>query len=301
MNRKAFFTSLRRRESGVFGTSLSKPQVEGVETILDEGIRRAVDKYQLAYILATVYHETGAKMQPVTENLNYSWQGLRSTFPKYFQTAAIAKQYQRQPEKIANRAYGNRMGNGPESSGDGWRFRGRGYVQITGYDNYEKYGVAKTPEAALGKKMAAFILFDGMLYGAFTTRKLSQYVSDGRKDYRGARWVVNGQDKAAQIAGYAEAFETALKAAEYSSTEVMIEKAVKKAEAEIALPPQKPVQQLPPSPAPSPPKTPEPASQPMSGGVMAIIIGIFSAVGLAIAAFWGWLGNIWNQIILALT
>jgi putative chitinase len=72
------------------------------------------------------------------ENLNYSAKGLRGTFGKYFPNDDIAKQYERKPEKIANRVYGNRMGNGPEESGEGWYFRGRGIVQITGKNNYTK-------------------------------------------------------------------------------------------------------------------------------------------------------------------
>jgi putative chitinase len=71
----------------------------------------------------------------ITENLNYSAQGLLKTFPTHF-TAAEAAAYARQPEKIANRAYCNRMGNGDENSGDGWKYRGRGFLQLTGKDNY---------------------------------------------------------------------------------------------------------------------------------------------------------------------
>lgn len=70
------------------------------------------------------------------ENLNYSWQGLRRTFPRYFKTDDEAQKFHRQPERIANRVYANRMNNGDEASGDGWRFRGRGVIQITGRFNY---------------------------------------------------------------------------------------------------------------------------------------------------------------------
>jgi putative chitinase len=73
------------------------------------------------------------------ENLNYSAKGLVGTFKKYFPTEEIAKQYERKPEKIANRVYANRMGNGDENSGDGYKYRGRGLIQLTGKFNYTKF------------------------------------------------------------------------------------------------------------------------------------------------------------------
>lgn len=91
-----------------------------------------------AAFLAQIAHESGC-FTAVVENLNYSARGLMTTFKKYFPTEEIAKQYERKPEKIANRVYANRMKNGPESSGDGWRFRGRGLIQLTGRDNYTRF------------------------------------------------------------------------------------------------------------------------------------------------------------------
>jgi putative chitinase len=76
------------------------------------------------------------------ENLNYSADGLRKIFGKYFPTAELAKQYARKPEMIANRVYGNRMGNEDEDSGDGYKYRGRGIIQITGKNNYSKCSIA---------------------------------------------------------------------------------------------------------------------------------------------------------------
>jgi len=73
-------------------------------------------------------------------NLNYSAKGLMGIFKKYFPTEALAKQYERKPEKIANKVYGGRMGNGPEVSGDGAKYCGRGYIQLTGKDNYTAFG-----------------------------------------------------------------------------------------------------------------------------------------------------------------
>lgn len=88
----------------------------------------------LAHFMGQIDHETGG-FRFAEENLNYSAQGLLSTFRKYF-TPAQAKDYARQPERIANRVYADRMGNGPEESGDGWKFRGRGALQTTGKNNY---------------------------------------------------------------------------------------------------------------------------------------------------------------------
>jgi putative chitinase len=90
---------------------------------------------RVAQWLAQIGHESG-DLRWTSENLNYGAQGLRRVFPKYFPTDALAQQYERQPSKIANLVYGSRMGNGPESSGDGFRFRGRGLVQVTGKSNY---------------------------------------------------------------------------------------------------------------------------------------------------------------------
>ena len=89
---------------------------------------------RLAHFFAQLAHESGLK--PISENLNYSVEGLRKTFAKYFPTNALAIAYARQPKKIANRVYANRMGNRSETSGDGWLYRGRGFIQITGRNNY---------------------------------------------------------------------------------------------------------------------------------------------------------------------
>jgi putative chitinase len=95
-----------------------------------------LNKNRAAHFFAQCAHESG-NWKATSENLNYGAKGLRGIFGKYFPTDALAKAYERQPAKIANRVYGNRMGNGPESSGDGWKFRGRGFLQLTGHDNYK--------------------------------------------------------------------------------------------------------------------------------------------------------------------
>lgn len=89
---------------------------------------------RLSHFIAQLEHESGLK--PISENLNYSAARLLVVFPKYFKTLKEAKLYERQPEKIANKIYSNRMGNGDESSNDGWKYRGRGFIQLTGLSNY---------------------------------------------------------------------------------------------------------------------------------------------------------------------
>lgn len=93
---------------------------------------------RLAHFLSQVAHESG-NFKFVNENLNYGAKGLLSIFKKYFPTEALAKAYERKPEKIANKVYASRMGNGDEASGDGYKFRGRGYIQLTGKDNYKAF------------------------------------------------------------------------------------------------------------------------------------------------------------------
>jgi len=92
---------------------------------------------RVAAFMAQCGHESGG-FTLMQENLNYSAKGLRGTFGKYFPNDEVAKLYERKPQMIANRVYANRMGNGDEASGEGWYFRGRGIVQITGKNNYTK-------------------------------------------------------------------------------------------------------------------------------------------------------------------
>lgn len=96
---------------------------------------------RLAHFLAQCGHESGG-FRLTQENLNYSAKGLMGIFKKYFPTQALADAYARKPEKIANRVYGGRMGNGLEASGEGFKFRGRGYIQLTGKQNYTAFDLA---------------------------------------------------------------------------------------------------------------------------------------------------------------
>jgi putative chitinase len=93
---------------------------------------------RLAHFLAQCGHESGG-WKATSENLNYSSKGLMGIFGKYFPTLALAEQYARKPEAIASKVYGGRMGNGPEATKEGFKFRGRGYIQLTGKDNYKAF------------------------------------------------------------------------------------------------------------------------------------------------------------------
>lgn len=105
-----------------------------------------------AGFIAQCSHES-AKFTVVRENLNYGAKGLMTTFKKYFPTEAAAKLYERKPEKIANKVYGGRMGNGAESTGDGWKYSGRGLIQLTGKDNYSRFA------ASIGKTLDETVVY----------------------------------------------------------------------------------------------------------------------------------------------
>ena len=112
---------------------------------------------RLSHFLAQTAHESGG-FRLIEENLNYSADGLNKIFPKYFVKAGRdAQAYHRQPEKIANVVYASRMGNGDTASGEGYKFRGRGYIQLTGKDNYTRFGAAigenitSNPDVVSGK------------------------------------------------------------------------------------------------------------------------------------------------------
>ena len=96
---------------------------------------------RIAAFIAQCAHESGG-FRFLKENLNYKAESLMKTFPKYFHTRELADQYAKQPVKIANRVYASRMGNGDEASGDGYRYCGRGFIQLTGKDNYSWFAAS---------------------------------------------------------------------------------------------------------------------------------------------------------------
>lgn len=182
---QAFFAAIR----GQFPRGrLSEKQVSGIQEILR--VTRKLPQAYRAYILATTQWETGHTMQPITEY------GPRAYFDRY----------------EGRRDLGNTR------PGDGYRYRGRGYVQITGRSNYLRAGRAigvdliGAPEAALNPVHAAQILVQGMTGGWFTTRKMSDYLDKSPPDFLNARRIVNGTDRAAEVAKLAEGYHAALQA-----------------------------------------------------------------------------------------
>lgn len=145
---------------------------------------------RMAAFLAQIAHESGG-FNFTKEGLNYSAQGLVKTFKKYFPTLASAQPYARNPAKIANRVYANRMGNGPESSGDGYKFCGRGLIQLTGRNNYTKFATA------IGKTLDQTVAYletpEGAVASAawfWDVNKLSIYADKG--DFVGLTRRING-------------------------------------------------------------------------------------------------------------
>jgi putative chitinase len=134
---------------------------------------------RVAAFLAQCAHESGG-FKFLKENLNYKAATLRKVFPKYFPTDELAQAYEKKPEKIANRIYGNRMGNGPEESGDGFRYCGRGLIQLTGKDNYSWF--AASLEIPVEEASEYLETFEGAVQSAcwfWETNNLNQWADKG--------------------------------------------------------------------------------------------------------------------------
>jgi putative chitinase len=145
---------------------------------------------RMAAFLAQIAHESGG-FNFVREGLNYSAQGLMKTWPRRFPTLASAQPYARNAEKIANKVYANRMGNGPESSGDGFKFRGRGLIQLTGRDNYTRF--ARSIGRTLDQTVAYLETPEGAVASAgwfWDINKLSVYAD--KDDFVGLTRRING-------------------------------------------------------------------------------------------------------------
>ncbi|NBP02372.1 MAG: glycoside hydrolase family 19 protein [Proteobacteria bacterium] len=134
---------------------------------------------RVAMFVAQCAHESGG-FKFLKENLNYKAASLMKVWPKHFPTQEVANQYANKQEMIANKAYANRMGNGPEESGDGWRFCGRGLIQLTGRDNYTKF--AMSIETPVDEIPAYLQTFEGAVQSAcwfWETNKLNQWADNG--------------------------------------------------------------------------------------------------------------------------
>jgi len=159
-------------------------------------LEQLLDDYEIntpqrvAAFVAQCAHESG-NFVFIKENLNYKAASLMKTFGKYFPTADIAAQYANKPERIANRVYANRMGNGDEASGDGWRYCGRGLIQLTGRDNYTFFaGSMDIPVEEAAEYLATF---EGAAQSAcwfWETNNLNRYADAG--DIKGLTRAING-------------------------------------------------------------------------------------------------------------
>lgn len=144
---------------------------------------------QLAHFFAQLHHESN--LRPVSENMNYSTNALLRVFRKYFPTRYAASRFARKPRAIANRVYANRMGNGNEASGDGWRYRGRGFIQLTGKNNYRALSQAvgvdyvNYPDKLLKEA-------DAMVAACWFWRKNGLNVYAQRDNVRKVTRIING-------------------------------------------------------------------------------------------------------------
>ena len=137
---------------------------------------------RVAHFFAQTAHESG-NFGTFSENLNYGTAGLRKIFGKYFPTEYLAAVYARKPERIANRVYANRMGNGDEASGDGWKYRGRGALQLTGKSNYQAFAdYVNRPDVMTNPDLvAAELCFESALW-FFDKNKLWSICDQGIND-----------------------------------------------------------------------------------------------------------------------
>lgn len=198
INRKFFFDTVR---FPLFDGRLTQTQVAGLTTLLDywEGRHAAADDRWLAYILATTHHEVDRTMRPIREF------GGKAYFHRMYDIEGERPHVAR------------RLGN--LGKGDGVRFHGRGFVQLTGRANYadwqNRLGVDLTSSDAAADRVmeldnAVPIIVEGMILGTFTGRKLSDHIATVREDWEGARRIINGVDKKALIGGYARRYYAAI-------------------------------------------------------------------------------------------
>jgi putative chitinase len=224
IDRSVFFAEVRK---SLFDRKLAQTQIDGINAILDRWSQEAAadDLRMLAYVLATAHHETGRVFTPIRELGGEAY--LRRMYDVTGARPRLAR------------------ANGNTTPGDGVRYAGRGFVQITWKNNYARVGemlgidLVNEPDKALELDTATEILVRGMTEGWFTGKKLGDYFAVGRADWRNARRIVNGLDRAALIAAYAQAYLAALRSASGVSGAAQPPRAF-----------------APPRPAPAPPRPP---------------------------------------------
>ena len=198
INRKFFFDTVRL---SLFDGRLTQKQVDGLTTMLDYWEKNHAEKDDrwLAYVLATAHHEVDRKMQPIKE---------------YGSDAYFFRMYDIEGDRPH---VARRLGN--LAPGDGVLFHGRGFVQLTGRANYadweNRLGTDLTSSRAKADKVlnlarATQIIFEGMILGTFTGKKLSDYFQNVREDWEGARRIINGTDRKALIASHARKYYAAI-------------------------------------------------------------------------------------------
>lgn len=198
ISRSKFFSAIR---SNGLHRNVSGVQVAGYEAILDYWQRQTplLSIEQLAYIFATAYHETGGRMEPVREGFAKTDAGAIAAVESLYKKGRINRNYAT-PDSRTGKSY-----------------YGRGLAQVTHYDNYKKVGeclgidLVNNPDLLLILETSVQALIVGMRTGLFTGKKLSDYINTNKVDYRNARRIVNGLDKADLIAEYAKKFEEALR------------------------------------------------------------------------------------------
>lgn len=184
-----FFSSARK---ALFGGSLKQSQVDGLNQLASSWeVYGDSDLRRFAYVLATALHETGKTMEPIHEK------GGTAYFTRHYE---------------------GRKDLGNTQKGDGAKYHGRGFVQITGRRNYRDWSrrlgvdLLGIPDLALNPVHAGRIIVQGMMEGTFTGKELADYINADECDFVGARRIINGTDRASLIAGYAKSFLAALEA-----------------------------------------------------------------------------------------
>lgn len=229
-NPEAFWAAMRR----MFGGSISNDQKMGVDAILAAASHHPIS--WLAYELATAFHETGGKMAPNRENMNYSVAGLRGTFGRHrisdqqCRDLGRTKTRPADQQAIANIVYGGEFGRtylGNVQPGDGWKYRGGGMCHNTGRRNAKKAdddmglcgAYLANPDLILDIDIAAREMVTGMETGRYSGKNLARYLKNERESHANfmkARPIINGVDRADDVADYADKMQSAIIAGQWS-------------------------------------------------------------------------------------